>query len=295
MIERLSFSFFLRPIPFILLICFVLGCPEPSEPSSDDSDSGWELGPDAGDVSGSDEDIIDFDVEDDTGPAFFCPVDFGAPAEGCDLVAQDDCPGGAFCQLALTGGATTPRPLCIALSHAGPKDLHQDCSTFEEDTRCQPGLLCAGWGVRDPRDMACSQFCLLETGEGCAPDSYCSHHFQDIPGYGLCIPRCDPYDEGSCPSDYACAPDPTYATERTCWPEFRCLKNTVPATTTYKRPCDIDALHLSAGCPEGLTCYPSGVAQLCVKPCTSDDDCSGIAEGLTCSEPRGELDLRYCD
>jgi hypothetical protein len=284
-----------RPVVLLLLLlAFLVGCPPNSEDPQEDADTGWTPEEDTGRSEDSDVEQDD-DIEQPDDP-LLCPLDFGLPAEGCDLVYQDDCPAGAFCQLALAGGSQTPRPLCIGLNHAGPQGLGEDCSTFEDATRCQPGMLCANWSTRDPRGMACSQYCLMDTGEGCAQDSYCTHLFSDISGYGLCVPRCDPYQQTACPDGFACVPDPTYGTQRSCWPEFRCMLNNAPAgDPIYKKPCDVNALHQSAGCPLGLTCYPSGVTQLCVQPCRSDADCTGPAEGLTCKEPRGELQLRYCE
>ncbi|MBA2661453.1 MAG: hypothetical protein H0U74_04115 [Bradymonadaceae bacterium] len=258
-----------------------MGC-SPSPDDLNQADSGWDI--DEDDAIG----------QQDVGP-YLCPLDYGEPDPACNLVTQDECGPTAYCQLILLNGEPPPVPRCTLNASAGPRALFETCDSSITEQRCDQGLLCVSWGRPDPRGMVCSNYCFMDTNEGCNQDAYCTHFFADIAGIGLCVPRCDPYDARACPDGQACVADHTFPA-KTCSAEFRCMLNGASTSTKYKAACRLDRMELAGnGCADGLSCHPTSAGPACVRPCKSDTDCSSFGPDLSCKQAQGDYALRYCD
>ncbi|MFU8802297.1 MAG: hypothetical protein ACNA8W_00670 [Bradymonadaceae bacterium] len=236
----------------------------------------------------------DAEPDADAGPPpVLCPTNFGDYSDdwACSVVDQDCSTVG--CNLHFETNPPTGPPIPECRGTPGPLEEGVTCEVSGE--RCQKGLMCTGWPAPDPRGQNCSAFCFMSTGRGCGPDSFCTlvpsvAHLGDI---GLCTPRCDPSDADACGAGQACVADHAYPAA-TCFPEFRCLTSGTPASADYKSTCDRSELHKDGkGCSDGLTCYPTGEGQRCVKPCKNNGDCGSL--GLSCSQPQGDFELRFCE
>jgi hypothetical protein len=270
-----------------------------------ETDADLDIGPEVPDVSDdtgpdaepdAEPDIIDpGDGGPDTDPIvepLYCPYDFGTFNSPCDPVASSGCTSTTHCSLGLSGNGIDV--VCVGLASVGSLNEGENCAPAVTQDDCRRGLYCLNWLNPDGRHV-CSKFCFLSTGAGCGPDQFCTYHFTTLRDVGFCVDRCDPYDPNACSAGRVCAPDPNYALQRTCHPEFRCLRNGAPTEPVeYKSSCVLQTLQ-NDGCPSGQTCARIPEGQRCVRPCQSNADCSELGEGYSCGDAYGEFELRYCD
>ena len=232
--------------------------------------------------------------DDGTCEAFACPEDQGA-ASGCAPVGPDPCSAeDQACQFTIS---TSTQPItvlfaCQPTDNLGDVGVDEVCSSA---ARCQQGLHCIGWRSSG---SVCSTPCRRRDHVGCDDDgTYCTDSFATDPErqmqeYGFCRPRCSPQDPESCPSNDRCTADPAFP-DGTCQPHFRCMENGGSAGKSSGDSCDRANLNQD-GCPFGLTCFPAGDdnADICVRPCQADSDCSSSESCQNGDAPWSEM--RYC-
>lgn len=219
------------------------------------------------------------------------------PAQDCDPIAQQGCPAGIPCIVAVEGSTMERRFVCMQSSRESALPAGSTCEALDAQA-CEAGTHCILWLGSSPQGRICSSFCKLGSEEDCGSDAYCTHHGTMPEGYGLCVDRCDPYDAEACPAGQACSPDSGNAGELACLGEFRCLTNAEPnpyLTPDYGITCDVNRLHQEEyACPAGDICYPVGGNQQCVSPCTTDGDCSDLGSEAKCLAASGPHGLRFC-
>lgn len=248
--------------------------------------------PDSGDLTdtGPPDDAGDVDVRDlPDAPDMDAPSTCGIPhpidATKCHPLEEGKCPENGLCNLAFVG---TLQLSCLPRNTEGTLGRDAPCTGASD---CVEHLTCFNWSAPtdpDPRGRVCSQFCVLETNEGCGPDEFCTGtaSVPDVEGIGWCTPRCDPYDADSCAMDQTCSIDFNYP-GATCEPEFRCVRLT--GAKLEGEECGPGAR--VAECSHGLTCYEPAVGDYqCVRPCQTDADCTSG----TCGAPAGPWSLKWC-
>ena len=258
--------------------------PPPADMASDIGDTSAE--PDTGDDMSVDAaDIPDAGPDIDM-PMSRCEIPQPLDPARCDPTRTGECPENGFCTFAVAG-VPPPQLLCVRRDLEGEGDVETPCSAVSD---CLEGLTCVDWGLQeaDPRPKACTRYCELESGFGCASTEFCTKATSQPPadGIGYCTPSCDPYDPNACPTGQTCNVDYNYP-NGTCHPQFRCVR--VEDTRAEGEPCGPG--RLVASCGEDLICYEVSNADFrCVAPCQSAAECGGS----TCLPAQGPWELRFC-
>lgn len=216
------------------------------------------------------------------------------------------------CGLYLETGVQPPelRTTCRHLSDFGELADGDLCGSAVQDPDadrvCRVGLICTGWESidrREPRRVTCNHICSMSEDD-CPADYFCVQEFPEIPGIGVCVPGCDPYDPETCPIGQVCAPDFAYP-RKSRTPRFRCrhdINSAEEPPTGLGEACSLgDASSPFRSCAGQEICYPlaPGAPEdkqaSCVRPCQIDADCEASGEGLRCPEcGEGPWALRFC-
>ncbi|MFU8804355.1 MAG: hypothetical protein ACNA8W_11140 [Bradymonadaceae bacterium] len=211
-----------------------------------------------------------------------CPFDPGPTPGSCDPVRHQGCDVDTqACILTYFPATARFGTACEALSNlVMDVPAGGSCTSV---TDCVENTSCVTWDSPDPRSRVCSQICHLDTSEGCGEDEFCVNPFARetndqgddvhvLTGLGFCTRRCSPTNLNTCPPGQACVPDAGYG-DYACHANFRCMENAGFSDKTVMSPCDRSDLHRN-GCPSGLICVPDDTIDRCMRPCSTDTQCS---------------------
>ncbi len=133
----------------------------------------------------------------------------------CDLKAAAGgaagCPAGKKCNYVFQGGSL--HPACVAAT--GTKAVGELCTRAGDEVGlddCAPGLYCSGLGVKAAKPAVRRCLALCQVGADCAKGQLCSllgmpkiGGGPDWPFGGVCLPVCDPFQDGTCVEGTECA------------------------------------------------------------------------------------------